>query len=66
MRKTFSKHFLSGRLSESQNKERLAMLEINKKRCVECGGHVPAYMNYLCEKCWAEALTEKLKQEDKE
>lgn len=39
---------------------------VNKKTCVECGDHVPVYMNYLCEKCWREALNEKLKQEDKE
>lgn len=35
------------------------------KKCVECGDHVPAYLNYLCEKCWKIALNEKLEQEDK-
>jgi NMD protein affecting ribosome stability and mRNA decay len=35
------------------------------KKCVECGDHVPAYMNFLCESCWKKALNEKLQEEDK-
>lgn len=33
------------------------------KTCVECGDHVPAYLNYLCESCWRKALNEKLDKE---
>lgn len=33
------------------------------KKCVECGDHVPAYLNYLCESCWRKALNEKLDDE---
>jgi hypothetical protein len=33
------------------------------KNCVECGSHVPAYMNYLCEECWKIALNEKLNED---
>jgi len=36
---------------------------ISSKKCAECGGHVPAYLNYLCESCWREALKEKLEEE---
>jgi NMD protein affecting ribosome stability and mRNA decay len=35
------------------------------KKCVECGGYVPPYLNYLCEDCWKEMLNKKL-MEDKE
>ena len=35
------------------------------KKCVECGGHVPPYQNYLCEDCWKKALNEKLEAEDR-
>jgi NMD protein affecting ribosome stability and mRNA decay len=35
------------------------------KKCVECGDHVPAYLNYLCESCWQKALNAKL-LEDKQ
>jgi NMD protein affecting ribosome stability and mRNA decay len=35
------------------------------KKCVECGDHVPAYMNFLCESCWKKALNEKLQEDDK-
>lgn len=37
-----------------------------QKKCVECGDDVPAYQNYLCEKCWKEALNEKLNEEEKQ
>jgi NMD protein affecting ribosome stability and mRNA decay len=33
------------------------------KKCVECGDHVPAYLNFLCEECWKKALNEKLDNE---
>jgi len=37
------------------------MRKIKKvNNCVECSSHVPAYQNYLCEKCWKVALNEKL------
>jgi NMD protein affecting ribosome stability and mRNA decay len=36
------------------------------KTCVECGDHVPPYLNYLCESCWEKALNAKLKEEDKD
>jgi hypothetical protein len=35
------------------------------KKCVECGDHVPAYMNFLCETCWGKALNEKLLEDDR-
>lgn len=35
-------------------------------KCVECGGHVPAYMKHLCEECWKQALNEKLDDEEEE
>lgn len=38
--------------------------KFDSKKCVECGDHVPTYQNYLCEKCWAEALNVKLEAED--
>lgn len=33
------------------------------KKCVECGGHVPPYQNFLCEDCWKEILNKKLNEE---
>jgi NMD protein affecting ribosome stability and mRNA decay len=39
---------------------------LKAKICVECGGHVPAYQNFLCEECWKAALNEKLDKEQQE
>jgi hypothetical protein len=59
------KHFQHGQATKSQNKkEGVGVVMLNIKKCVECGGHVPAYMNYLCEDCWRIALNEKLEAED--
>jgi hypothetical protein len=38
---------------------------IRAKKYVECGGHVPAYQNFLCEDCWKKALNEKLQNDSK-
>lgn len=35
-----------------------------KQKCVECKADVPAYLNYMCEKCWGEALTEKIQADE--
>lgn len=36
---------------------------VDRSICVECKGHVPPYLNFLCEKCWNEALKDKLDKE---
>ena len=38
--------------------------EAMRKVCVECGNHVPIYLNYLCEECWRVALNEKVEQDE--
>jgi hypothetical protein len=57
------KYFQHGQATESQKTiERGDWMKASN--CVECGGHVPAYLNFLCEDCWREALNAKLEAED--
>lgn len=63
------KHFQHRQAAKSQGQTKkegvgVVMLKLNKNKCVECGGHVPAYLNYLCEDCWRDALNAKLEAED--
>lgn len=39
--------------------------DMKAKKCVECGDHVPAYQNFLCEKCWEIAFKEKIREDKK-
>jgi membrane protease subunit (stomatin/prohibitin family) len=64
------KYFQHRQNTKSQNRKKKAgdwMKKLSRSsKCVECGGHVPPYQKYLCEKCWQEALNAKIKAEDRD
>lgn len=31
-----------------------------RKKCVECGETIPAYLKYMCERCWEKTLKDKI------
>lgn len=35
-----------------------------QKRCVECGGFVPIFLQYFCEECCAKMWNEHLEQKE--
>jgi hypothetical protein len=59
-----NEHFQHRQASRTKNEKGVGVGMLNIKKCVECGGHVPAYMNYLCEDCWKDWLNKKLEAED--
>jgi uncharacterized OB-fold protein len=54
------KHFQHRSSINGQTKKEKAGDLMRSTKCVECGGHVPPYQNFLCEDCWREALKEKI------
>lgn len=58
----YFQHHRSNTNGQTKNKKEGDLM--GSIKCVECGDHVPAYLNYLCEDCWREALNAKLEAED--
>lgn len=58
------KYFQRRNDTESQEKEKREGDGMKTKDCVECGAHVPEYLNFYCEACWKKAWNEKLKEND--
>lgn len=50
--------------TNSQTKKGKAGDLMRSTKCVDCGGHVPPYQNYLCEDCWRKALNAKLDEDE--